>query len=243
MPFKRIAQDTLRTSLDLLRKNYSAEWWSREVLHPRTCSVTAFCWRTSCGLSPLDMRRSRAAGFVRHVTAGMIGWGPNRKLVVQDSTVPRATVFRAHAAPQGTCEHLVNALKLLTNQQKGGDSPVETVVTGLWERKRNRITDGLRKFISEVNHEALKVRDFHQQSESKWFTSPGAVIKEGADELTSRAHEEGVLRTFYGHIEFGRPKEGSLRWSTRTDTPSARPSFRESKDQRGGSHVSTRTCT
>ena len=28
------------------------------------------------------------------------------------------------------------------------------------------------------------------------FTSPGAVIKVGADELTFRAHEEGVLRTF-----------------------------------------------
>ena len=69
---------------------------------------------------------------------------------VQDSTDPReATVFRAHAAPQGTCEQLNNALNLLTNQQKDGDSPVGKIVTGLWERSRSRTMDGLRKCISE----------------------------------------------------------------------------------------------
>ena len=38
-----------------------------------------------------------------------------------------ATVFRAHAVPQGECDNLINALKLLTNRQKDGDSPVKMV--------------------------------------------------------------------------------------------------------------------
>ena len=37
---------------------------------------------------------------------------------------PEAKVFRAHAAPQGTCDNLINALKLLTDQQKDGDIPL-----------------------------------------------------------------------------------------------------------------------
>ena len=40
-------------------------------------------------------------------------------------------VFNAHAAPLGLCDNLVNTLKLLANQQKDGDSPIESIVTGL----------------------------------------------------------------------------------------------------------------
>ena len=36
-----------------------------------------------------------------------------------------AKVFRAHAAPQGLCDNLINALKLLANQQKDGDGPIQ----------------------------------------------------------------------------------------------------------------------
>ena len=120
--------------------------------------------------------------------------GFSRERVIQDSTDPReAKVFRAHAAPQGTCENLI--------EQKDGDSPVETIVTGLWVRSRSTTVDGLRKFISEDNHEAVKVGDLHRETMSKKvvkpkFTSPGAVIEEGADEVILRSHEEGVLRTF-----------------------------------------------
>ena len=61
---------------------------------------------------------------------------PNRVLVIRDSVDPReAKVFRAHAAPQGMCVNLINSLKLLTNQQKDGDSPVEKIVAGFWEEK------------------------------------------------------------------------------------------------------------
>ena len=35
---------------------------------------------------------------------------------------------RAHAAPQGMCDNLIDALKLLAKQQMDGDSPVEKIV-------------------------------------------------------------------------------------------------------------------
>ena len=50
-----------------------------------------------------------------------------------------AKVFRAHAVPQGLCENLINALKLLANQQKDGDSPIENIIVGLKEKCRERI--------------------------------------------------------------------------------------------------------
>ena len=56
-----------------------------------------------------------------------------------------AKVFEAHAAPQGLCDNLVNALKLLTNQQKDGVSPIESVITGLREKSREGIMEGAQK--------------------------------------------------------------------------------------------------
>ena len=63
--------------------------------------------------------------------------------------------------------------------------------------------DGLRKFLDVDNHEAVKVGGLQEGTTSvkvvkPKFTAdfPGAVIREGADELTLRTHEEGVVRTF-----------------------------------------------
>ena len=54
-----------------------------------------------------------------------------------------AKVFKAHAAPQGLCENLINALNLLANKQTHGDSPIQSIVTGLHERSRkNHIAVG-----------------------------------------------------------------------------------------------------
>ena len=45
---------------------------------------------------------------------------PNRLLVVQtDDSIEQAKVFKAHAIPQGLSANLINALKLLENQQDG----------------------------------------------------------------------------------------------------------------------------
>ena len=39
------------------------------------------------------------------------------------------------------CENLINALKLLANQQKDGDSPIQSIVIGLCERCRKGIME------------------------------------------------------------------------------------------------------
>ena len=64
-------------------------------------------------------------------------------------------MFEAHAVPQGLCENLINALKLLANQQKDGDGPVQSNVTGLCERSRKGIMEGLRNFIEVGNYSAF----------------------------------------------------------------------------------------
>ena len=69
-----------------------------------------------------------------------------------------AKVFRAHTVPQGLSgESLINALKLLANQQRDGDSPIQSIVSGLREKSRERITNGLRRFIAHDIHCAVEV--------------------------------------------------------------------------------------
>ena len=88
----------------------------------------------------------------------MNGERPNRLLVVQTGvSASQAKVFRAHPAPQGLCENLINALKLLANQEKDGESPVQSMVTGLCARSRKGIMEGLSNFIKVDNHCASDV--------------------------------------------------------------------------------------
>ena len=71
----------------------------------------------------------------------------------------------------------------------------------------------------------------------------GAAIGEGADELTLRAHEEGVLRTFIDTTNVG-----NKRWRP-PQVDEDRHAFcqamsKESKDQSGKPYdINTRTCT
>ena len=60
----------------------------------------------------------------------------------------------------------------------------------------------------KYNHEAVKVRDLRRETRSKKvvkpkFTALGAFIRNGADELTLRVHEGGVLRTFIDSSNVG----------------------------------------
>ena len=83
---------------------------------------------------------------------------PDRLLVVQTSeNVNQAKVFNAHAVPQGLCENLFIALKLLANQQEDGDGFMQNIVTNLGEESRKGLTEGLRNFIQVDNHRALEV--------------------------------------------------------------------------------------
>ena len=76
---------------------------------------------------------------------------PNRLLVVQIGVSgSQAKAFKAHAAPQGVCRNLINALKLLPNQQKDGFSPIQSIATGLYERCRKGNVEGLRNFFFKL---------------------------------------------------------------------------------------------
>ena len=112
-----------------------------------------------------------------------------------------AKVFKAHAAPLGLCDNLVNALKLLANPQEYGDSPIlKSIVTGLHLSSRMGIMDGLRSFIEVDNHSAVDVGGLRRGTKSIQVKEPQfseafpeAVIREGADELTLMAEEVGSL--------------------------------------------------
>ena len=87
---------------------------------------------------------------------------PHRLLVVQTGeSLEQAKVFKAHAVPQGLCENLSNALKLLANQQEYGDVLLQNFVTNLGKGSRKGLTDGLRDFI-RVENRALDVRELHR---------------------------------------------------------------------------------
>ena len=73
-----------------------------------------------------------------------------------------AKVLKAHAAPLELCDNLINALKLLATQLKDGDSPIQSIVTGLHERSRKGFTEGVRSFIKEDNHCAVDVGHLHK---------------------------------------------------------------------------------
>ena len=118
-------------------------------------------------------------------------------------------VFEAHATPLWLSDNLINALKLLANKQKDGDGPIQSIATGLHERSRRGIMDGLRRFIQADNHGAVDVGHLRQGTRSLEVQKPKfseAAIREGADELTLRADEVGTQRAFINtdHIEFER---------------------------------------
>ena len=55
----------------------------------------------------------------------------------------RSEGIQSARGPQGLCENLINALKMLANQQKDGDGPIQDIVAGLQERSREGIMNGL----------------------------------------------------------------------------------------------------
>ena len=77
------------------------------------------------------------------------GERPDRLLVVQTGeSLNRARVFKEHAVHQGLCGNLINASKLLANQQ---DGLIQNIVTNLCEVSRQGLTTRLRTFIQVEN--------------------------------------------------------------------------------------------
>ena len=110
---------------------------------------------------------------------------PDRLLVVQTGvSASQAKVFKAHAVPQGLCENLINALKLLANQQKDGYSPIQGIVTGLCERSRKGIMEGLRNYFKVDSHCAVDVGHLNEGARS--FEVRGPKLEEGCPEVSIR---------------------------------------------------------
>ena len=104
-------------------------------------------------------------------------------------------------------------LKLLANQQKDGDSPIQSIVTGLHERSRKGIMEGLRSFINAEDHRAVNVGHLHKGvgpfcvRKPKFSEDyPEAAIREGADEFTLRSGVVGALKACINidHVEYDR---------------------------------------
>ena len=81
----------------------------------------------------------------------------------------RQKVLKAHAAPQGLCVNLINALKLLANQQKDGGGPIQSIVADFCERSREGIMECLRNFIKVDNHCALEVGHLKEGTRSLMY--------------------------------------------------------------------------
>ena len=129
-------------------------------------------------------------------------WLEGAKQVQTGESASQAKIFKAHAVPQGLCENLINALKLLANQQEDGDGPKQSTVTGLCERSWKGITEGLRNLSKVENHCALEVGHLREGSRSFEVRrpkceegSPEVLIREGPEEFALRAEEVGTQKS------------------------------------------------
>ena len=169
-------------------------------------------WWVSTGHGDGSNRRSIAVGGVRYVEENTNGKHPTGYWFCSSVPMPmKLKTSKAHAAPQGLCEKLIDALKLLANQQTDGDSPIQGIVTGLHDRSRRGIMDGLGSFIEIDKHIAVDVGHLRRgltplyvQMPNFCEVFPEAAIREGADALTLRADEVEALRAFIDtdHIDF-----------------------------------------
>ena len=125
----------------------------------------------------------------------------------------QAKVFKAHAVPQGLCENVINALKLLANQQEDGDGLQQNIVANLGKWSRKGLTDSLRDFIRVDNNHALDVGELHRGTGTFKDRKPDApegwsdvTIRESPDELTLRAEEVNTSKAYkdVNHIKLER---------------------------------------
>ena len=105
-----------------------------------------------------EKQGSIATGGVQLVEANTNGEHPTGYWWCSSVSMPTKRKSSKHMRHRwGFVTTWSNALKLLANQQKDGDSPIQNIVTGLHERSRRGIMDGLRSFIRADNHRAVEV--------------------------------------------------------------------------------------
>ena len=150
-----------------------------------------------------------AADALMKVTPGALRWSTETaaRRVNSEQSLGYAgqKVFRAHAPPEGPCENLMCAIKLLAILHAGGANLVDRIFEGLQEQ-RLKITNEIRRFIEVDKNEVVKIGDLEKNSEAIKVVRPNfnkeifpdATIRAGVGELTLRTGEAGTLRTLMG---------------------------------------------
>ena len=142
-----IAQDILRKSADFLRRIIAPVDGRGGVTLSYVCSLCScfplddYVWWVSTEHGDGNNPNKKHCDWVVCSMRSPIRLEStsNRILVVQiGANADRAKVFKAHAAPLGFCDNLVNALKLLANQQKDGDSPIQSSCNSPARKKQKR---------------------------------------------------------------------------------------------------------
>ena len=184
--------------------------WEESLCRTFARIATVSPWRTTFGGYRRDTetattgRRSIATGGVRLVEANTNGERPTGYWWYRSVSTPMKR--RCSKCTQRRWgDNLINALKLLANQQKDGDSTIQSIATGLHEIYRRGIMDGLTRFFKADNHRAVDVGHMRQGTRSLEVQKlnfseavPEAAIREGADELTLSTTDGGrrwLMRT------------------------------------------------
>ena len=132
-------------------------------------------------------------------------------------SINQAKVFKAHAVPHGFCGNLINALKLLANQQEDGDGLILNIATNLGERSRKGLAHGLREFIKIDNQRAFEV-GYLSEGMGKFKVRrpkgsegcPEVTVRESPGELTRRAEEVGTWKMYINVHHIGKDRWGPL---------------------------------
>ena len=161
--------------------------------------VTVSRWKTTFGGSL--GRKGATFGGARFVEENATGcnqtgfwWCRQAKVSIKPSSSKRT---------QYLCGNLINALKLLVNQQEDGDGLIQNIVTNFCEGSRRRLTKGLRVFILVDNHGALEVGHlseglgtFEVQRPKGSEGYPEVTVRESPDEMTLRAEEVRAWKSY-----------------------------------------------
>ena len=128
---------------------------------------------TTSGGSRGRTGRSSATGGVQLAAASTTGGFRTESWSYEIlQTAEKQKVFRAHVAPQGVCDNLINAIKLLANQHQDGDGPVKVLVWGFQKRSQPKMMEELRKFITMDNQEAVKIGDLEKRQALRPVVKP-----------------------------------------------------------------------
>ena len=161
--FEKVAKDEAQQLSIVQESTIRSTDYLRRIIAPDggQGGVTISCLCPNCNSFPLEDyvwwslgEKGVTIGGVRFVekkTTGSIQTGSRCCKEVKVLIRPRSAV------PRGLCGNLINALKLLANQQEDGDGLTQNIVTNFGEGNRKGLTNGLRDFKKIGDHRALEV--------------------------------------------------------------------------------------